>query len=395
MQIISEETGIAIEDLGDDTVFADSGVDSLMSLMITSRFSEELDTDVSIDGWLFASCETLNDLKKHLLPNQAEVPPCTAIAAVPVDSPPSSKSSRSSSVAEVTHSSSPSSSDEPTPGESTPSTPNSEDFLDVQKLSVLARRASSIIIQGRPWAAKKTLFLFPDGAGSAHSYASLPKIHNDAAILGLNCPFVRHPQEMVNCSLDALVNAYLDEVKRRQPHGTYNFGGWSAGGILAYRAAQVMMGRGEKVERLVLIDSPVPKGLDRLPQRFYDHCKSIGLFGKASGSLGQLPTEQLFAHFNGTIDVLHDYHAKPLAPKQLRKVTIIWAAECVMDGVIFPKLPPGPGDTEGLKFLTETRTDFPAAGWQEYFPGVEIDVKRADNAHHFSMLVNCLVRETS
>ncbi|MCJ1401237.1 hypothetical protein MMC11_004449 [Xylographa trunciseda] len=386
LQIISEETGIAIEDLGDDTVFADSGVDSLLSLMITSRFSEELDTDFSIDGSLFASCETINDLKKQLLPNQTEVPRRTAIAAVSVDSPPSSKNSRSSSVADPNHTSPPSSPEKPTPGGLTPSTSDSEDFLDLQKLSVLTRRASSIIIQGRPWVAKKTLFLFPDGAGSAHSYTSLPKIHNDAAILGLNCPFVRHPQEMVNCSLDTLVNAYLDEVKRRQPHGPYNFGGWSAGGILAYRAAQVMMGRGEKVESLVLIDSPVPKGLDRLPQRFYDHCKSIGLFGKASRSLGQLPTDQLFAHFNGTIDILHDYYAKPLAPKQLRKVTIIWAAECVMDGVNFPKLPPGPGDTEGMKFLTETRTDFSAAGWQDYFPGVEIDVRRADNAHHFSML---------
>ncbi|KAI9689779.1 MAG: Type I Iterative PKS [Bathelium mastoideum] len=395
LQIVSEETGIASEDLSDDIVFADAGVDSLLSLMITSRFTEELDTDISVDGSLFTNCETLKDLRKHLLPNQVEVPSHTTTNSAPADYPSFSKESHVSPAVEVIDASPPSSSDESTPGGSTIGTSDSEDFVDLQKLSAIARRASSIILQGRPWAAKKTLFLFPDGAGSAHSYTSLPKIHNDAAIVGLNCPFVRHPKEMMECSVDALINAYLDEIKRRQPHGPYNFGGWSAGGILAYRAAQIVIGRGEKVDSLVLIDSPVPKGLDRLPQRFYDHCQSIGLFGKASPNLGQLPTEQLYAHFNGTIEVLHDYYAKPLAPKQLRKVTIIWAADCVMDGVKFPKLPPGPGDTEGMKFLTEQRTDFSPAGWQDYFPGVEIDVKRADSAHHFSILHQPYAQNTS
>ena len=394
MQIISEETGIAVEDLADDTVFADSGVDSLLSLMITSRFSEELDTDVRIDSSLFTSCDTLKDLKKHLLPDQADMPQPTVTGSIATDSPAPSTDSRSSSAAEVIYASPSSSSDEMSPDGLTPGTSDSEDFLDIQKLSVITRKASSIILQGRPWTAKKMLFLFPDGAGSATSYASLPNIHSDAvAVIGLNCPFVRHPQEMADCSLDALVTAYLDEIKRRQPHGIYYFGGWSAGGILAYRAAQIMIERGEKVDSLVLIDSPVPKGLDRLPQRFYDHCKSIGVFG-ASPSLAQLPAEQLFAHFRGTIEVLRNYYAKPLAPKQLRKVTIIWAAECVMDGVKFPKLPPGPGDTEGMKFLAEKRKDFSAAGWQAYFPAVEVDVKRIDNAHHFSMLVSRLMSET-
>ncbi|KAL9094177.1 MAG: hypothetical protein Q9165_003592 [Trypethelium subeluteriae] len=386
LQIISEETGIALEDLSDDTDFTDSGVDSLLSLMITSRLGEELDTDFQIDSSLFAECATLKELRNYFLPSQAEAVPRTVMDTASVEHLRSSGNSNSSSTAQESHVSPPSSVDESMLRGPTPDTSDSEDFLDVQKLSAITRRASSIILQGRPGPAKKTLFLFPDGVGFAHSYTSLPKIHDNLAIFGLNCPFVRHPQEMANCPLDALVNAYIDEVKRRQPHGVYNFGGWSAGGILAYRAAQVMMERGDQVERLVLIDSPVPKGLDHLPQRFYDHCKSIGLFGKASPVFGHMPTEQLFAHFNGTIEVLHDYHAKPLAPKQLAKVTIIWAAECVMDGVRFPKLPPGPGDTEGLKFLTEKRTNLSPDGWEEYFPGIEIDVKRADDAHHFSML---------
>jgi len=38
--------------------------------------------------------------------------------------------------------------------------------------------------------------------------------------------------------------------------------------ILAHRAAQALIQECEKVKILVLIDTPVPWGLDRLPQRF-------------------------------------------------------------------------------------------------------------------------------
>ena len=262
-----------------------------------------------------------------------------------------------------------------------------QNYLEIPKIPTRSRRATSIILQGRPWINSKTLFLFPDGAGSATSYANLPKIHSDMALIGLNCPYVRHPQEMT-CSLDELMKSYLSEVRRRQPQGPYNFGGWSAGGILAYRATQVLIQEGEVVENLVLIDSPVPKGLDRLPKRFYDHCSSIGLFGRAMLGPSPSPPAQLFAHFDATIEVLHHYHAKPLPSGHLRKITIIWATECVMDGANFPKLYPGPDDTEGMKFLTEQRTDFTAAGWENLFPGTLVDVKRAEGAHHFSMMVS-------
>ena len=266
--------------------------------------------------------------------------------------------------------------------------PTDDDFLQISKSSAYYRRATSIILQDRPWTSRKTLLLFPDGAGSASSYANLPEIHSGLAVIGLSCPYVRHPQEMT-CSLDELMKSYLDEVRRRQAKGPYNLGGWSAGGILAYFAAQILIQDGEEVENLVLIDSPVPKGLDRLPQRFYNHCKSIGLFGNAMPGSSPAPPPHLFAHFDTTIEVLHHYHAEPLPPGHLRKATIVWATESVMDGVKSPKLPPGPEDTEGMKFLTEQRIDFTAGGWEKLFPGTKVNVKHVANAHHISMMVSC------
>jgi hypothetical protein len=96
----------------------------------------------------------------------------------------------------------------------------------------------------------------------------------------------------------------------------------------------------------------------------------------------------LVPHFKATIEVLHEYFADPMPYGFTPQTTIIWATECVLDGVRYPKLPPGPDDTEGMKFLTEKRSDFSAAGWDHLFPGEEIAVERVPGAHHFSMMVS-------
>ncbi|KAF2266560.1 ketoacyl-synt-domain-containing protein [Lojkania enalia] len=66
LQIVSEESGMAIEDLTDDTNFADSGVDSLLSLVLVSRFRDELELDIQHES-LFLECPTVADLKRLLL----------------------------------------------------------------------------------------------------------------------------------------------------------------------------------------------------------------------------------------------------------------------------------------------------------------------------------------
>ncbi|KAM4057312.1 starter unit:ACP transacylase in aflatoxin biosynthesis domain-containing protein [Hirsutella rhossiliensis] len=68
LAIISEESGLGLEDLTDDTNFADSGVDSLLSLVIVSRFRSELDLDIQHES-LFLECSTVADIKKLLAPD--------------------------------------------------------------------------------------------------------------------------------------------------------------------------------------------------------------------------------------------------------------------------------------------------------------------------------------
>ncbi|KAL9578434.1 MAG: hypothetical protein Q9212_005718, partial [Teloschistes hypoglaucus] len=63
LQLVAAEVGVPISELSDNVVFADIGVDSLMSLTISSRLREELNTDISPD--LFVDCPCVADFLKH------------------------------------------------------------------------------------------------------------------------------------------------------------------------------------------------------------------------------------------------------------------------------------------------------------------------------------------
>jgi thioester reductase-like protein/acyl carrier protein len=63
--IVSEESGIAVADLTDDTEFADAGVDSLLSIIVASRLKDELGLSITHDS-LFTDCPTVLDLRRML-----------------------------------------------------------------------------------------------------------------------------------------------------------------------------------------------------------------------------------------------------------------------------------------------------------------------------------------
>ncbi|KAM5493712.1 Type I Iterative PKS [Microsporum canis] len=362
LAIVSDESGIAVAELCDDCILAEIGIDSLLALVIVSRFKEELDVDIDSQA-VFTDSFTVRDLKAFFGKGQSTS--TTEAPSIQMES-----------------------SDENTMSSMTPPDSSSDcDMSDVKPERVAVPPATSVLLQGIARHADKILFLFPDGSGSATSYSAISRLSPRIAVIGLNSPYNKIP-ELFRCTLDHLIDNYIDEIHRRQPAGPHHFGGWSAGGILAYRAAQKLIEAGERVLDLVLIDSPVPRGLDKLPQHFYDHCNKYQIFGHRAGpakSHAKAPA-WLIPHFNATIDTLHDYYASPLPIGKTPRTTIIWACESVIDGVNVPKLPPHPDDTQGMKFLSETRTDFSATGWEDMFPGGDITSERVERANHFSIM---------
>lgn len=62
--LIANEAGLDLADMEDGARFADLGVDSLMSLVISEKFMAEL--DVKVNGSLFLDYETIGDLREWL-----------------------------------------------------------------------------------------------------------------------------------------------------------------------------------------------------------------------------------------------------------------------------------------------------------------------------------------
>ena len=333
---LAEEIGVAVEELTGTSDLGSLGMDSLLSLTVLGKLRETLDIDLPSD--FFAEHTTMNAIEATLggKPKAAAVPSRPERISPPVPKKTTSKELPS---------------------------------------------ASSILLQGNPKTARKKLFLFPDGSGSATSYATLPKVDPDVVVYGLNCPYMKKPQDL-KCGLGELTVPYLAEIRRRQPHGPYSLGGWSAGGICAYDAAQEFLRHGEQVDRLILLDSPFPIGLSKLPPRLYRFFESIGLFGTGK----EAPPEWLLPHFLAFVDVLDAYDAVPFAPGTAPKTHLIWAHDGVCNKPDDPRPARQNDDPKEMWWLIENRKDMGPNGWDSLVGGENLNIESMQEANHFTMM---------
>ncbi len=332
--ILAEEIGIPVNELKGSSEFAELGLDSLLSLTVLARLREELNLELSSS--LLSDNNSLDEVEAALGLKREHIITTEGIR------------------------------------------PTIDIHVSKSTISSIPE-ASSLTLQGNPKVATKILFLFPDGSGSATSYAPLPPISSDIVVYGLNCPYMKTPQDM-KCSLEALTLPYLTEIRRRQPHGPYYLGGWSAGGICAFDAAQELSRCGDTVARLILIDSPFPIGLEKLPPRLYDFFSSISLFGTGE------PPKWLIPHFLAFVDSLDKYRAKPFAAGRGPKTHIVWAKDGVCKNAGDPRPKPRADDPREMNWLLNNRTDFGPNGWDGLLGGAEVVVETLENANHFSLM---------
>ena len=430
LKIVADEIGVPMSELADNVVFADMGVDSLMSLTISGRLREELDMEIS--SQLFSEYPSVKVFRGFFSGHESESKLMGSLAR-----------STSSSTLESQGSCSTQDGDAP----STPATKaDDEDLVNIirdtiasemdvpaeeivgttdlttlgmdslMSLTILAKlrertgqdlspgfflenptsdaieiainpkskptlmptieksdqekpapqnittspQATSFLLQGNPKTATKTLFLFPDGSGSATSYALVPKISPNIAVYGLNCPFMKSPEDFL-CGIDGVSAIYKAEVRCRQPKGPYHLGGWSAGGVVAFEVALQLMRESETVERLILLDSPCPIGLEPLPSRLHHFFDEIGLLGTGTGEV----PGWLLPHFERSIHALDVYKPTPMDPKKAPKTFAIWAKEGVCGKPGDPRPEVRDDDPKSMKWLLENRTDFGTNGWDK------------------------------
>ncbi|KAB5542432.1 type I polyketide synthase, partial [Coniochaeta sp. 2T2.1] len=390
LRILSEEIGLSLEVVTDDKLsFLDYGVDSLLSLTITGRMREDLGIDISSSAFL--TCSTLGELK--------------ALLGFDRDSSSATATDVSDDSGEETAASS-------EPDLEAEDKVNDGVYPHQATTDWAVRlhqfRATSTLLQGKPDKARFTLFLIPDGSGSATSYASLPAIlaDGDVAVYGLNCPWLKDARHLDEFGLPGLVKLYVEEIQRRSPHGPYNLGGWSAGGICAYEAALVLTKAGHRVHRLFFLDSPCPIGLGKLPPRLYDFLDSQNVFGSdnphgnggGSNNNNKAPS-WLLNHFLAFVNALDANDSVPwdvaMATPTTATTTVpepprsyfLWAEDGVCKGPDDPRPEYRDDDPAEMRWLLENRTNWGPNGWDAMFgPRGRYSTHRIADVNHFTML---------
>lgn len=99
----------------------------------------------------------------------------------------------------------------------------------------------------------------------AGMFGNVLNLRHLAALLGTDRPFYGlqarglFGEACPHHSIPEAARDYIAEIRKVQPNGPYMLGGFSGGGITAYEIAQQLKAAGEKVDLLVMLDTPLPQ----------------------------------------------------------------------------------------------------------------------------------------
>lgn len=255
----------------------------------------------------------------------------------------------------------------------------------LKSLAVLIQRSS------KPAQGTK-VFLLPDGSGTAMAYAGLGHLGPDISLYALNSPFLKHSGPFP-CPLEGLAPAWVEAIRAIQPHGPYTVGGWSAGGFYTTEVVRLLLRDGEKVNRVILIDSPCPLEFGALPVDVIRCLAERNLMG-TWGQDGKAPPRWLLDHFTSSLNAVEKYRPEPVGP--VGAVPEVWLISAV-DGV-FGRNEVTLEEEERLareagldlsvrvsRFLLLRRRAFEPFGWERLFPGAKVRWAKT-GGNHFTMV---------
>jgi thioesterase domain-containing protein len=102
---------------------------------------------------------------------------------------------------------------------------------------------------------RSPLFCVHPAAGTSWVYSGLLRfLDPDQPVYGLQARALREPGR-APASAGEVVDDYLAQIRRVQPHGPYALLGWSLGGLIAHLLAVRLRQEGEQVRLLAVLDS--------------------------------------------------------------------------------------------------------------------------------------------
>lgn len=398
IQAVADETGWSYESIDDNTALADLGVDSLMTIVITSKLRSQKGVELASNK--FRSCVTIRDVRTHFGNKPASTSPDVKVESIAVKEDPAPV--RAPVIPE------------PTPGSVTPASigsafttpPDSDDEKYEEARQVVECHNQKIdddptlsgehsvevfLIQGSPHDEDPTntrppLFLVPDGSGSITSFLALPQFPSGTCVYGLHSPWVENP-DAFTCTIEQASRLYLEAVRAKQPHGPYIFGGWSAGCVFAYELARQLLEADEEVLGLIIIDmhvpKPLPQWIDTTKELWEFWCDATGL----KDVFAPLPSGQgLEEHLIKNFRALNKYQPVPMkSGKQPKHGTfIIWATKGMGD-VKKEDIGNIPDPLAIGEWFCFDRTDFGPRGWDELV-GSEVECVPIEGNHRSIMV---------
>ena len=101
---------------------------------------------------------------------------------------------------------------------------------------------------------KNLVFVHTGNTGSDAYYALADRIGGACSFSVIEPYNLYNPAQAID-GIRGIAAKYVEILQRRQPHGPYLLGGWCYGGVVAHEMACQLQARGEKVERLIMLDS--------------------------------------------------------------------------------------------------------------------------------------------
>ncbi|KAK5625822.1 hypothetical protein RRF57_001538 [Xylaria bambusicola] len=225
-----EEAGVDPEDIKDNVLLSELGVDSLIAMAIIQKL--KVKTGYTLPMTTFAELWTIRDVRERLGP-----------LSIGADS---TSSNTHQATPEENHNASSSHNqdfdDTPSPNPDThPSAP------------ISVYKSNAVLLQGSATSPTPPLFLIAGSSGSASLYTHLPPLSSSTPIWALESPFLHDPSLHTYTPSD-LAPIYIAAIKSIQAHGPYLLGGYSAGAVHAYEVSRALLNTDEDVEKLILID---------------------------------------------------------------------------------------------------------------------------------------------
>jgi cytochrome P450/acyl-CoA synthetase (AMP-forming)/AMP-acid ligase II/thioesterase domain-containing protein/acyl carrier protein len=117
------------------------------------------------------------------------------------------------------------------------------------------RRGSPLCIALQPIVVRRPFFCVGGAPGAVlHLRALAQALGRDQPFYALQAPGI-DGQEAPLGTIEQLAQRYIEEVKQVQPRAPYIIGGYSFGGLVAYEMAQRLTALGERVSRVILLDT--------------------------------------------------------------------------------------------------------------------------------------------